>query len=62
MLDEAQDTALWKQWKAGVMERGIALDDEVAMLTLTMDLAETLNLPMSVIWSAIRNWIDQGLV
>lgn len=34
----------------------------VAMLTLTMDLAETLNLPMSVIWSAIRNWIDQGLV
>ena len=62
MLDEAQDTALWKLWKAGVMERGIALDDEVAMLTLTMDLAETLNLPMSVIWSAIRNWIDQGLV
>ena len=62
VLDEAQDTALWKQWKAGVMERGIALDDEVAMLTLTMDLAETLNLPMSVIWSAIRNWIDQGLV
>ena len=44
------------------MERGIALDEEVAMLTLTMDLAETLNLPMSVIWSAIRNWIDQGLV
>jgi len=32
------------------------------MLALTMDLAETLNLPMSVIWSAIRNWIDQGLV
>jgi hypothetical protein len=43
-------------------ERGIALDDEVAMLTLTMDLAEALNLPMSVIWAAIRNWIDQGLV
>jgi hypothetical protein len=44
------------------MERGIALNDEVAMLAMTMDLAETLNLPMSVIWSAIRNWIDQGLV
>jgi len=27
-----------------------------------MALAETLSLPMSVIWSAIRNWIDQGLV
>ncbi len=62
VLDEAQDTALWKQWKASVMERGIALNDEVAMLAMTMDLAETLNLPMSVIWSAIRNWIDQGLV
>jgi len=34
----------------------------VAMLSLTMDLAETLSLPMSVIWAAIRNWIDQGLV
>jgi hypothetical protein len=41
--------------------RGIALDDEVAMLALTMDLAE-MSLPMSVIWAAIRNWIDQGLV
>ena len=61
VLDEAQDTALWKHWKAGVAEHSIALDDEVAMLSLTMDLAETLSLPMSVIWAAIRNWIDQGL-
>ncbi|MBS0450053.1 MAG: DUF2857 domain-containing protein [Proteobacteria bacterium] len=62
VLDETQDTTLWKHWKAGVKQRGIALDDEVAMLALTLDLAETLSLPMSVIWSAIRNWIDQGLV
>ena len=62
VLDEAQDTVLWKHWKAGVAQRGIALDDEMAILALTMDLAETLSLPMSVIWSAIRNWIDQGLV
>ncbi|KES21499.1 hypothetical protein FG99_24795 [Pseudomonas sp. AAC] len=28
-----------------------------------LDLARGMNrLPMSVIWSAIRNWIDQGLV
>ena len=32
VLDEAQDTALWKRWKAGVTERSIALDDEMAML------------------------------
>ncbi len=62
VLDEAQETALWKHWKAGVTERHIALDEELAMLGLTMDLAETLALPMSVVWAAIRNWIDQGLV
>ena len=62
VLDEAQDTALWQRWKAGIGERHIALDDEMAMLALTMDLAETMNLPMSVIWAAIRHWIDQGLV
>ncbi len=62
VLDESQETALWKHWKAAVTERHIALDDELAMLGLTMDLAETLSLPMSVVWAAIRNWIDQGLV
>lgn len=62
VLDEAQDTTLWKHWKVGVSERRIALDDDLAMLDLTMDLAETLALPMSVVWAAIRNWIDQGLV
>jgi len=54
--------ALWERWKAGVSERHIALTDDMAMLALTMDLAEALSLPMSVVWAAIRNWIDQGLV
>jgi hypothetical protein len=62
VLDEAQDVALWEHWKAAVAQRDIARHDEVAMLTLSMDLAETMSLPMSVIWAAIRNWIDQGLV
>ncbi|MDI3490208.1 DUF2857 family protein [Azoarcus communis] len=62
VLDEAQETTLWRHWKAGVTERDIPLSDELAMLGLTMDLAETLALPMSVVWAAIRNWIDQGLV
>jgi len=62
VLDEAQDVALWERWKAGVAERHIALTDDMAMLALTMDLAEALSLPMSVVWAAIRNWIDQGLV
>ncbi|MBY4673871.1 DUF2857 domain-containing protein [Burkholderia multivorans] len=62
VLDETQDTALWKRWKAAIDERHIALDDDMAMLSLTMDLAETQTLPMSVVWAAIRNWIDQELV
>ena len=62
VLDEAQDVALWERWKAGVVERHIALTDDMEMLALTMDLAEAMTLPMSVIWSATRNWIDQGLV
>ena len=60
MLDEAQDTALVGTLEGRVAERHIALDDELSMLGLTMDLAEAMTLPMSVVWAAIRNWIDQG--
>lgn len=62
ILDEAQDAILWKRWKSEVEAHGIALDDDRAMLRLTMDLAESLSFPMSVIWAAIHNWIGQGLV
>lgn len=62
VLNEEQETTLWKLWKSGIDERGIPLDDDSTMLTLAMDLAEALSLPMSVIWAAIRSWIDQGLV
>ena len=41
-------------------ERGLM--DCIQKYGLAMDLADAMNLPMSVIWSAIRNWIDQGLV
>ena len=61
VLDEAQDAALWEQWRAGVQARGINLREDAAMLALAMELAERQALPLSVIWSAIRHWIDQGL-
>lgn len=61
VLNEAQDTALWTRWHTEVKQRGIALDDETAMLALTLDLAEAMALPASVIWAAIKSWIDQGL-
>jgi hypothetical protein len=62
VLSEEQDTGLWGRWKPAVEQRGIALDDDMAMLDLTLDLAEELALPASVIWATIRGWIDQGLV
>lgn len=62
VLSEAQDTGLWARWKPAVDQRRIALDDDMALLDLTLDLAEDLTLPASVIWATIRGWIDQGLV
>jgi len=62
VLSEAQETRLWERWKPAIEQRGIALDGDMAMLELTLDLAEDLAIPASVIWAAIRSWIDQGLV
>lgn len=62
VLSEAQESALWEHWKPAVEARGIALEDDGSMLELTLELAEEQNLPASVIWAAIRSWIDQGLV
>lgn len=62
VLREEQETTLWKQWRLAVEKRDIALIDDDAMLTLAMDLAETLPLPLSVIWAAIHRWIGEGLV
>ena len=59
VLDEAQDVTLWGALEAGVTERHIALTDDMAMLALTMDLAEAPGLPMSVVWAAC-SWIDRG--
>ncbi|SFT71262.1 DUF2857 domain-containing protein [Paraburkholderia aspalathi] len=61
VLNETQETTLWEHWKPAVKARGIALNDDTAMLTLTLDLADELALPASVIWSAIHAWIEQGL-
>lgn len=62
VLSEAQETGLWERWKPAIEQRGITLDDDMAMLELTLDLAEDLAIPASVIWATVRSWIDQGLV
>ncbi|MFW0887949.1 UNVERIFIED_CONTAM: DUF2857 domain-containing protein [Pseudomonas sp. JL1] len=61
-LSEEQDILLWNRWHPEFKARGVVLDDDRAMLSLTLDMAEELVLPVSVIWSTLHNWIDQGLV
>lgn len=62
VLTEDQENELWHQWKPQVDARSIALNDDQALLTLALDLAESLGHPASVIWAAGRSWIEQQLV
>ncbi|MBI0473540.1 DUF2857 domain-containing protein, partial [Pectobacterium parmentieri] len=60
VLSEEQDTNLWHRWSAAVKSQQVALTDDMDMLGIAADLAEATDLPLSVIWSAIRGWIDEG--
>jgi hypothetical protein len=60
-LSEEQETELWRAWKAVIAERGVALNDEKAMLDLTMDLVEAMSMSLAVVWATVQNWITQGL-
>lgn len=62
VLSEEQDGELWQRWKQALKQRKIALDDDLAIFELAMDLAEETQVPLSVVWAAMRNWIAQGLV
>jgi hypothetical protein len=62
VLSEDQDTLLWNRWHPQFKAQKIAVDDDMAMLLLTLDLAQELTFPVSVIWATLHNWIDQGLV
>lgn len=62
VLSEAQDAALWEHWNPELKKRGIAPSDDMAMLVLTLDLAEAMTLPATVVWTAIHQWIEEGLV
>ncbi|KHN52937.1 coproporphyrinogen III oxidase [Dickeya fangzhongdai] len=61
VLNEEQDADLWQRWSSVIREQKIALNDDMSMLDVAANLSETSELPLSVIWSAIRGWIDEGL-
>jgi hypothetical protein len=60
VLTESQESTLWEQWRSRTKVPGLALHDQAAMLNVAMDLAEAHSLPLSVIWNAIREWINQN--
>lgn len=62
VLTEEQDAAVWEIWSATVKDRNMSHKNDAAMLALAADLAESMNVPLSVIWSAIRGWIYERLV
>ena len=62
VLTEQQDTDLWQAWSTTRRERSLDPEDDAAMLELGMELAESRHLPLAVVWSAIQDWIDQGLL
>lgn len=62
VLTETQDSGLWHHWKAALKAKWIALDDDMALLERTLELAEQLGHPASVIWATLHSWITQGLL
>jgi len=61
VLTEAQDVRLWEEWKSLITTRGLSLKGDGPMLHTAMDLARSLDLPLSVVWNAITEWIAQGM-
>ncbi|RTB44084.1 DUF2857 domain-containing protein [Pseudomonas aeruginosa] len=61
VLTEPQEQDLWRLWRAEADKRAAATDDDFAQLAIVLDLAEGTGLPASVVWGALRSWIDQGL-
>lgn len=59
VLTESEDANLWKAWQAAVAARGGATDD-ASMLTVCMELAELRSVPLAVVWSMVRNWLNPG--
>jgi hypothetical protein len=62
VLSEEHEVMLWRNWELAVSERDIHVDDETSILRIAMDLAESMELPLAVIWASIQTWIDQGLI
>lgn len=58
-LSETQEITLWKRWQAQLKDRQVAQEDANAMLDITLTLAQEMDLPASLLWTAISGWVEQ---
>lgn len=56
-LSDEDDKAMWARWRAECATRHITPGENLDTLTLTLDLAEELDIPAAMIWHAMRNWL-----
>ena len=61
VLSEQEDVRLWELWTGAIRQNDMNLADDLAVLEATLDIAEEMNLPASVLWSTIHKWNDEGL-
>jgi hypothetical protein len=61
-LEETKDGELWRAWQALVKERKTPLNDDTAVLEIAMVLAESLTIPLAVVWNAISEWTGRDPV
>lgn len=62
VLTEAQEHQSWEMWSREVKRRGANVENAQVMFAIGADVAEKLELPFAVVWGAIRQWIEQGLL
>ena len=61
VLSEQQDIELWRRWQVIRDSCSTDISNEAPRLDVAMELAEAMSLPLSVIWAAINEWVEQGL-
>lgn len=61
VLTEAEEVSTWERCSEKAKDRKIDPHDEAALLTIGMEIAEALNLPLVLVWNVIREWREKQL-
>jgi hypothetical protein len=59
VLSDDESADLWHRCSATVQRENIDPQDKKAMLRMATDMAEQMELPISVIWSTISTWVEE---